>query len=809
MLRVIDLARYGIICAIFAAAGAGIIRALRAPIAPGIAALIGPALTQALLACVWGLAVVAGVPIKYVVMPAAVVLIGLAAYGFRSWIVALRSPPGRAWDTIAWRPIALLAVSLLIPPLVMLPFFVHGLADYFGSGWLDGWAYAALGQYLWNLPRGTEGGLTPIYQFASHTGGRRYGATSGLGLFSLVFAPGDLQAANGLLRAIAIFAFTSACAAVADVRARRPAALAWLTYPYVAMCGLSGWMLDVVWANNYDNTLALSCYPALIALVTLPAVLTTLGGATVLGVMVAGAVHTYPELAPVMLGATVLVGAETIWRRARRRGAGDDVPGGDVRLSRPRVPGEGEWRAPLRTAGAALVIAALLLVPSWRDLSMFFAIQVHNGLALTATANAAPPPGSGMFPGLLDAHTRLAALLAMGGERAPFAASWRLDIAAIWLLVLIVLGLWRLVRQGEIALPVVLVAHAVGAAWLLGHAHYDYGAYKMLLLGWWVAAFAVLTACGWLIDILRTDGVDRTHAWRQPLRAVMGMVAAMSLLIVPIVTEARAVSAAREVQTRSLRGYHAIDRLPSLIGQAPIALLSFDELATHWAAYYLRDANLLLAVRNGYVAMPQMQIPMARAHPISAADVHLIVTDADPSLRAIDTSGWRLAWSAGAFALWDTADQGWGAVTSIRDPAIFRASPRPRFYIQRGATLDVLASAPGTLTITGRVAGAPPASDPPCWRLAMRSTSGQTWDLRVRPGPVTFTVAVPAGASEIAMQGSAAVSASGPAAPAGAAVADVVFDDLFTQFHRADSKAAAAVAPPHFEPCDVRPGTPR
>jgi hypothetical protein len=744
MLGVIDLARYLLVCLLFVGAGTGLVRLLRVRVAPALAVLLAPVLAQALLCCIWALTVVAGMPLKYVALPIAVIVIGLAALGVRSLLAA------------GARSFLLLGVSAMVSALVMLPFFLHGLADYPGSGALDGWGYAIFGQYLWEHARTVEGGLTPVFQFASKMSMRRYSASAELGLFSLLYAPGDLAAANGLLRALALFTFTAGCAAFIEIRGGIRLALVLL---YVALCGMSGWMLDAVWANNYDNTLALAFYPAAIALILLPATLTSISGAALLGLVTAGAVYAYPELVPMTLGGVTLVVAETVWRRRPDR-----------------------W--PLYLT-AALAVFLLLLLPSRSDLYWFFEQQVVTGLGI-ARNGPAPPPGTGMFFGLLDRQTLASGLWGMGGERGRFPGSVVLLVTSAWLFVLIGIGLWRLLRGREIALAATLLTHAAGAAWLLGYTHYDYGAYKMLLLGWWLAAFALVVAVSWLIDRVPV----RSLVWSKGRWLAWG-VATASLLIVPITTAVRIAKPPGEYVPRPVHDYHVIDRVVPLIGGTPLVLLTEDEQATHWGAYYLRSGQLLLGTRNGYVAMPQVQERLSRAQPVSPRDVRLVVTDADASVRAIDTSGWSLAWSAGAFALWDTGGRGWGAITSIRDPQIFRASTRPIFYIHRDiTTLDVLASDPGELTFSGTIEGSANVSHPPCWRLQVHGGDGQAWDVNTLTGPVSFTVRVPAGASEITMHGT---DAGAPATHP-----DVLIGRMTSRFRRADtgSDGAGHVTPP-------------
>ena len=83
------------------------------------------------------------IPVRLLAGPIWLATRALAAYGW-SW--------KRAWDPGTRR---LVAISVGLPVVAMLPYFAFGLANYPGSHLPDGWSYVAYGQYLWNYPRGT------------------------------------------------------------------------------------------------------------------------------------------------------------------------------------------------------------------------------------------------------------------------------------------------------------------------------------------------------------------------------------------------------------------------------------------------------------------------------------------------------------------------------------------------------------------------------------------------------------------------------------------------------------------------------
>jgi hypothetical protein len=746
----LDLLRYLLACALFTAAGVGVIRLLRVGLAPALALLLGASVTQALLAIIIGTSVIGGLPLKHIAAPVWLLLAGLSFVGWRSLRTeAVRTPTA---DAVAERRrvAMLLAMSVVAAPVVMLPYFVYGLADYPGSGLFDGWSYVAFGQYLWEFPRGTEGGLAPIYQYGSHLSHTRFAAPGQLGLLSVIASPGETQSASGLMQALAIFSLASACAAFAWLRGL-PQRLALL---YVAVSAISGWVLDVVWVNNYDNALALHLFPALVTLVTVPVM--TVGTGVLIGITAAGAVYTYPEFSIVVLGAAGLFGLEAAVRRSSR----------------------GIWIAGI-VAGVVLVI---VLSPYASDLAPFFRSQVAIGTGATGR------PGEGVFPGLLERRFLPSALPALGGEQMIAAFFPVLSLLGATMLLGLPLGLWQLLRRGNIAFCLVVGGLSAMAIVFLWREHYTYGGYKILLLGWWLWAFAMVTAAAWLLE--RLPRMPRI-AW---------ILVSAWLLIVPAVTSARAVMHTLRATGESISRYRAVQQVTTVVAGAPVALIAGDPFDAAWGAYFLRHAHLLLAVRSGYLAMPHLQPVMDRAQPWPASGVRYVLLDADPAAAGLRPAGWRLVWGVGAFGLWDTSDRGWSAVTRVVNRLGNEVPAHPYFEIGRErAQLQILANRPGRLVVSARLFGPSLNTDDACWRLTV-SGEGPNRDLRLRSGPLAVTVPVPAGASTLLVSGGPARSSGDAVAPGPAPVAGL--SDLMIEFQPIGNAGTATAADtPQFQPC--------
>ena len=103
-----------------------------------------------------------------------------------------------------------------MPLAVMAMDVAAGLSRYIGGPAQDGWSYVAYGQYLWEWPKGTEGGLAPLYQYAAHLSETRFISSAMLAFFSpMTGTDGDTQAAAGAFVAWTLFVFAASCAASA------------------------------------------------------------------------------------------------------------------------------------------------------------------------------------------------------------------------------------------------------------------------------------------------------------------------------------------------------------------------------------------------------------------------------------------------------------------------------------------------------------------------------------------------------------------------------------------------------------------
>jgi hypothetical protein len=187
--------------------------------------------------------------------------------------------------------------------------------------------------------------------------------------------------ASGLFLAWGLFTFASSCAFFGLTQSLSAPRL----LVYLVLAVFSGWVCNMLWANNYDNALALLYFPALVGLIV------RLNPRSwpwrfVLGFLGAGLLYSYPELALFIIGGVLLVAIDRYWSDSRDR------------------------RSWFWTAIWACIGAVVLIAPYIPEMFVFVPGQVAAGL------NSGRRTGEGLFVGLLQMRYQPAALWGLGGE---------------------------------------------------------------------------------------------------------------------------------------------------------------------------------------------------------------------------------------------------------------------------------------------------------------------------------------------------------------------------------------------------------
>jgi hypothetical protein len=672
-----DAATYGFVCVVFALAGAGVLRALRVPLDSSEAALLGAAVTQACWTCVAGLLIIAGVPLRVAAAPLWVLTAALAAFGG----IALRGARQAAREQTGWPLLVPLGLSLVLPVAAMAPYLGAGLIAYRGSGLPDGWSYIAAGQYFWQFPRGTEDGIASLYEFGSVFSYMRNAASSELALLSPAALPGQAHSTAGLFQALTLFALFTSSAAFARARGVTLGRASL----YLVCLGASGWIANLVWANNYDHGLALAYAPALAGLCTAVARPTAGTGAAV-GLILAALTYTYPEMGVLIVVAAMLASTD---RMLRSR------PTGWVALSL-----------------CAAVVWLVLAGPAFRDMYWFFLNQVN---ALQATVR----PGEGMFTGLVNMRALPSAFWALGAEHNATTGLHLQQVAGVLLTLLFAVGVARLTfrREFGIVLGLGLLLAAAGA--FIVYQSYSYGAYKLILTSWWLIAFALISGWEWLASL------RRSRLWAG--------VALATCLLLPGSVLVRGILLWRHGPPPSPTFFRDVEQLEHVLDGQPVGLAIDDVNASYWAIYFLRQVSTKVGKFDGYLAAPQFRRVLERAEPTPWHKVRYVLTGNDPPGSINGRDGWTAIWRGGAYTLWDTGGAPWAIVTGIEGGT--QAVSRSGLQLDdRPTRVTLLAGAAGQVALRGVCQVSSVASVSPAQALLIVGAHGSTATQRIDAG---------------------------------------------------------------------------
>ncbi len=711
------LGLYCLLAAVSALGGVGLLRLIRIRLSDAGRVYLGPTVMLGLWSVMLGIGLGLAIPLDRFFVVCWVAMLGLAAYAvYREGRALLGVVRGE------WLPLLL---ALVIPAGIAAPYLWWGLTQYVGSPIMDGWSYVADGQYLWAYPRGADGGLAPLYQYAAHLSHTRYIGPGLLGLLSVaVGQPGDTQAAVGLLLTWLLFALATAGLFMANTyQLTRAGQVA-----FVVIAAASGWLVDILTANNFDNAVALPFLPALVGLARLaPHPRLSLVGSV--GLLTAAVLYAYPEMAFLVLGLAVLA---AIQKAVQER----------------RVP---VWLV------ASFGLAVILLIPYLGDFVPFFTSQ----LAASGTT-AGERPGEGLFHELLARDQLLWATWGLAGPVRTLGGLSNLVRLLLGLLLTCsaVVGVWLLVKRREIATVVSLVLLALGYAALLLRYAYPYGAYKILTTGWPLVAVCLVL------------GLQQISCWlarRQPRirpELASGVVAVLLLAIVGL----RVSAYDADNPTKTFETYGAeLQQVSGIVGSQPMQVAVRNAQPNAWAVYYLRDANAALDLYTGYMGQAHVVPFMERARPVTPAPTQYVLADGDATFAS---NGLQLVSAGGPYTLWTTPDDQWAVVARIDTPnGVDYPGGVPTFGLGGDeARIYLLAGQPGWVCLSAELR--PGTADQPERSVQVSVDGAPTQQVSIQGDePEHFSVPVGAGTATVRLVDPAAptqlqaIGGSPPAAP--------------------------------------------
>lgn len=680
------MARYLLLCIISILAGRGILRLIGVKIEPHVSPYLSPVITLTFWAIFLGWGILLGFSVKQLWIIGWLATILLAIIGFRRGDYRFSKGEG-----------VLLATAVFIPVGLMFPYFWYGIRTYLGSWAPDGWSCIAFGQYLWEYPKGAEGGLAPLYQYASHLSATKFIAGSLLGFFSpLTGLKGDTQASSGYFLAWALFVFSSSC--MFFIRTKNFSGK--LQFAYVGLCVFSGWLLHMLIANNYDNALILPFLP-------------TLGGviafidphdrrwAIVLAMLVAGIIYCYPEMSAFVLAGALFFMLQRI-------------------LSEKNLLGR--WLILLILAGSG----ALLLALPWLKSFVQF---LQNQLA-TTIQNQGLRPGEGMFRDLLSLKYGLVAFWGFSHSFLSYLLASVLSILSVW-------GVFKLFRKKEWGLGSVIILLFCGAMFMIVRSRYDYGAYKFILLNWWGVSFAAILG---------------VHAFLTRFNGKKYKASLMAVFILLFgITGTRICAFDKSVKPKSIATYKQVKEIKNIVKGEGVIVDVEDGIANEWAVYFLRDTPIHLLQYRIYMEQPHVTPFMERARHIDILGASFLLSD-DKNIDGSVTMS--LLWEGGPYRLWKVSKRNWIAITGVGNAnELEEWHGSQGFRVGKGdLKIRLFSARNGYAIITAELSRGQSLADKSAMRILISTSKGFEKPVIIsRDGPHDFKIPVVRGKNNVTL----------------------------------------------------------
>jgi hypothetical protein len=204
-----------------------------------------------------------------------------------------------------------------------------------------------------------------------------------------------------------------------------------------------------------------------------------------------------------------------------------------------------------------------------------------------------------------------------------------------------------------------------------------------------------------------------------------------------------------------------VERVPALVGAAPLAVAVDDPNCNLWAVYFLRGHPCYFSEYRSYMKavshLPQGTDP---------AGTRWLLTDEAFDGKVVKGPGWRLAWSRGPYRLWHADAPDWAVLSDCEHAG----GPGPRLAPAADGlvTLDALTNRDGTLEITGKLAvWDRPAEEGPV-TVHVRLENGHEYHGTCAGGVVHLTVPVKCGKNRVVLHLPAPRPNAAPAASAAA-----------------------------------------
>jgi hypothetical protein len=546
----------------------------------------------------------ASIPLASLSTAVCILMVMLAALGIALRIsvqqsVEIETSEQRYRHRLLW------LIAVLLPFVIMPSLFRFGLGIFANSIFPDGWSYITMADYLAHVPRGSEGGLSPLHQYASHMANARNASAALLGHLSMLFG---VQADQMLTLYSLLVLFANACAlsvfAGTVYDQARPARNFLL---------ISGYLMPalVLYFANLDQLLLIPMLPLIAAMAVKLGMNQTVTRCSILiGILIAAATYAYIEMA--FLG--VIIALSFIVSPAER----------------------------FRTSFVRGTIAASIFIPiaillTWPALSPLLNMLKSQ----YASATMPVRPGEGFFPLFTSDFlwSRTGRLL--------------LCVATISF-ALIATGAWIERRRWTVNLA--LAAVMALCLFFTFQEVYLYGTYKILSVNFWLFCFFAV------VGGERVMIVCRPISWLGRRGLYNADPAVLFIALIAIV-------ALKSQGSQQLNGlqqikYREASELADMVGSSPTLVSVRDDLANEWAVFYLSKMPTIINPYRIYMAQPHVLPFMERTKTVDLASIRYIVTDHGDDVRSTVT-GASLVRDGQTYSLWKIDDVDWTVTADV------------------------------------------------------------------------------------------------------------------------------------------------
>ena len=537
--------------------------------------LVAPAVSIVFFGILSALTVIFGCPIVKVSPYLWILMSALALMGLLRLISDF---PSRTIQSI-------LAFSFLSTLFLGMGYILYGPFDYLGSPALDGWSYISFGQYLDKYARFTEGGLAPIYQYASHLSGTRFVASS---LLALLIPPVDLaidtQMTAGPLLLISIFSYCLSLGYIALVLQMNNLSIS----PYLTIFfgGVGGWIFYGLHLNNFDNLLVLPFYPLFFG-VLLDKTLSYTKQIGISSIFLSAIIFIYPEMMVLMYGIMLALLLERLINKNLKKD-------------------EASFRALLKQFLIVSILASVITLPYLLEVFQFFINQL--GIANQQFGR----PGENSIPGLLNGWMGMTLFWGLQPNLFGLIGVVTLSALGVW-------GVYISLAKGLYSLIFYFVILAILFAFMICFQKYDYGAYKILIIGWWV--IAILTSLGFQV-VLNYFGSFPYRIIQYAASVIMGTFLC-GLLFIWVYQNYQRIE---NYPIKVSKEFRKINSFLSKNNSSVFVDLSNLSLNI-WATYFLRDAKVAYSSFLGYMDQPHTKLLMIRSKTFDKNAIQYVLTE--------------------------------------------------------------------------------------------------------------------------------------------------------------------------------------